>query len=202
MTVSDIVVQANRMTEVNPALGSKTVTLETIKVSGKAIRNTDMALIARRQRAASVSDGISAQQIKGSTDGNAAEVVTRVTGVSLVDGKYVYVRGLGERYSAAQVNGTPVASPEANRKVLPFDLFPSGLIDNVVIQKTYTPDQAGEFGGGVVNVTTLDFPRNGPGAYPSARGRRARPPGRRSPRTRAAAATISASTTAPAPSPR
>jgi hypothetical protein len=146
------------MTSVSPSLSTKTVQLESIKVSAKAIRNTDMALIAKRKRAAAVSDGISAQQIKGSTDGNAAEVVTRVTGVSLVDGKYVYVRGLGERYSAAQVNGAPVASPEANRKVLPFDLFPSGLLDNVVIQKTYTPDQAGEFGGGVVNVTTLDFP--------------------------------------------
>lgn len=158
VTVTDVVVKAGELTTVDPAMGSKTIKIDTVKVSGKSIKNTDQALLARRKRAAAVSDGISAEQIKTSTDGNAAEVVTRVTGVSLVDGKYVYVRGLGERYSAAQVNGSPVASPEANRKVLPFDIFPSGFLDNVVIQKTYTPDQPGEFGGGVVNVTTLDFP--------------------------------------------
>lgn len=91
-------------------------------------------------------------------DGNAAEVLHRVTGLSVVDDKYVFVRGLGERYSSTQVNGATLSSPEANKRVVPLDLFPSSLLDNVVVQKTQTPDQAGDFGGGVVNVSTCDFP--------------------------------------------
>jgi hypothetical protein len=146
------------MTTFSPALKVEAIQVEKVEIRATPIKDTDASLLVKRQRAAAVSDGISAQQIRTSTDSNAAEVVTRVTGVSLVGGKYVYVRGLGERYSSAQVNGSTVASPEANRRVLPFDIFPAGFLDNVVIQKTYTPDQPGEFGGGVVNVSTLDFP--------------------------------------------
>ena len=153
-----VLVRQGAKTPLEIALTVEAFKGETVKIKADAIRNTEASMLVKRQRAAAVQDGISAAQIRTSTDSNAAEVVTRVTGVSLVDGKYVYVRGLGERYSSAQVNGSTVASPEANRRVLPFDLFPAGFLENVVIQKTYTPDQPGEFGGGAVNVSTLDFP--------------------------------------------
>ncbi len=153
-----VLVRAGEKTRLDVALEVEAFQGETIKIKADAIRNTDASLLVKRQLAGAVQDGISAEQIRTSTDSNAAEVVTRVTGVTLVDGKYVYVRGLGERYSSAQVNGSTVASPEANRRVLPFDIFPAGFLENVVIQKTYTPDQPGDFGGGAVNVSTLDFP--------------------------------------------
>lgn len=153
-----VLVRAGGKTRLDVTLQADAFKVDTIKIKADAIRNTESSLLVRRQLAGAVQDGISAEQIRTSTDSNAAEVVTRVTGVSLVDGKYVYVRGLGERYSSAQVNGSTVASPEANRRVLPFDIFPAGFLENVVIQKTYTPDQPGDFGGGAVNVSTLDFP--------------------------------------------
>ncbi len=153
-----VLVRAGEKTRLDVALEVEAFQGETIRIKADAIKNTDASLLVKRQLAGAVQDGISAEQIRTSTDSNAAEVVTRVTGVTLVDGKYVYVRGLGERYSSAQVNGSTVASPEANRRVLPFDIFPAGFLENVVIQKTYTPDQPGDFGGGSVNVSTLDFP--------------------------------------------
>ena len=91
-------------------------------------------------------------------DKNAGEVLRRVTGLSVTDGKYVFVRGLGERYSSTEVDGVRIASPEQNKRVVPMDLFPAALLDNIVVQKTYTADRSGEFGGGDVQVSTKDFP--------------------------------------------
>lgn len=162
LEVTDIEVQAGQFTVIDFQLQIDAIELEEYKVviTAKELRNTDTAILAKRKKSAASTDGVSAQQIKESTDSDAAEAVNRVTGLSVVGGKYVYVRGLGERYSSAQLNGAQVGSPEANRRVLPLDIFPAGLLDNVVVQKTYTPDQPGEFGGGSVNISTLDFPSN------------------------------------------
>lgn len=138
--------------------GAAAFTLDRINITAKRIRNTEAAVIQERRKSAAVSDAISAQQIKKTADSNAAEALKRVAGLSLVDGKFVYVRGMGERYSSTLVNATPVTSPEPNKRVLPMDLIPASLIDNMMIQKTWTPDMPEEFGGGVVQVRTLEFP--------------------------------------------
>lgn len=140
------------------ALTPDAVKLETVQVTAKIIRDNDAAILAKQRRASAVSDAVSSQQIARTSDANAAEVLQRVTGLSVVGGRYIYVRGLGERYSATQINGATVGTPEPNKRVVPLDLFASGLLDNIVVQKTYTPDQPGEFGGGVVNLSTRDFP--------------------------------------------
>ena len=156
--VVDIEVKGSEPTVLNLDLTPTAIQVGTVEVTAKAIQNTEVSLLARQKKSAAVSDGVSAEQIGKSTDGNAAEVLQRVTGLSIVDGKYVYVSGLGERYSSTQLNGAAVGTPEPNKRVLPLDLFAAGLLENVVIQKTYTPDQPGEFGGGLVNVSTRDFP--------------------------------------------
>ncbi|MGQ0722856.1 MAG: carboxypeptidase regulatory-like domain-containing protein, partial [Candidatus Eiseniibacteriota bacterium] len=158
LKVSDVVVNAGQFTVIDAPLTVQAIQMETVEVNATAIRNTQSAVLARQKSAPAVSDGISAEQIKRSGDSNAAEVANRVTGVSVVGGKYVYVRGLGERYSATMVNGNTIGSPEPNKKVVPLDLFPSGMVETFVIQKTYTPDQPGEFGGGVVDIRSLAFP--------------------------------------------
>lgn len=140
------------------ALTPEAAKLETVQVTAKIIRDSEAAILAKQRRAPAVSDAVSSEQIARTSDANAAEVLQRVTGLSVVGGRYVYVRGLGERYSATQINGATVGTPEPNKRVVPLDLFASGLLDNIVVQKTYTPDQPGEFGGGVVNLTTRDFP--------------------------------------------
>src|SRR6185503_14462891 len=88
----------------------------------------------------------------------AADVLRRVTGLSVSDGKFVFVRGLGERYSSTEVDGVRIASPEQNKRVVPLDLVPANLLENIVVQKAYSADRPGEFGGGDVQVHTRDFP--------------------------------------------
>ncbi|MBD3236379.1 MAG: TonB-dependent receptor [Candidatus Eisenbacteria bacterium] len=156
--VTDVQVRPGGTTEVEVALKSAAIKFAPIEVHSTVMRNTEAAVLAQQQRSAAVSDAVSAEQIKKTPDSNAAEALQRVSGLSLVDSRYVFVRGLGERYSATMVNGSPVTSPEPNKRVVPLDLIPAALLDNMFVQKAYTPDQPGEFGGGVVNINTIDFP--------------------------------------------
>jgi len=85
----------------------------------------------QRRKSSSISDAISAEQIRRTPDSDAAETAKRITGVSVVSGKYVYVRGLGERYSSTQLNGGNIPSPEPEKKVVPFDIIPASLIESI-----------------------------------------------------------------------
>ncbi|HKX22745.1 MAG TPA: TonB-dependent receptor [Rhizorhapis sp.] len=92
-------------------------------------------------------------------EGDIAGALQRVTGLSVVGGGYVYVRGLGDRYSLALLNGSPLPSPEPLKRVVPLDIFPSSIIASAVVQKSYSPNYPGEFGGGVINLTTTALPK-------------------------------------------
>jgi hypothetical protein len=91
-------------------------------------------------------------------DSNAAEALTRVTGLSIADGRFVYVRGLGERYSSAILNGSPLPSPEPLQRVVPLDMFPNSVLGGVLVQKSYSVEFPGEFGGGIVDLSTISLP--------------------------------------------
>lgn len=91
-------------------------------------------------------------------DGDAAAALARVTGITIAEGRFVYVRGLGERYSAARLNGSPLPSPEPLQRVVPLDLFPTKILENVLVQKTYSAEYPAEFGGGIVDLRTLNVP--------------------------------------------
>jgi len=107
---------------------------------------------------AEVASVLSAEDLVRSGDDTAAQALTRLTGVSLVSGKFVYVRGLGERYSSALLNGSPLPSPEPLQRVVPLDLFPASILDGTLVQKTYSANFQGEFGGGVINLQTVSTP--------------------------------------------
>lgn len=102
---------------------------------------------------------LSAADIARTGEGEVAGALQRVTGLSVVGGKFVYVRGLGERYSLALLNGSPLPSPEPLRRVIPLDLFPTSILASTVVQKSYSVDYPGEFGGGVINLTTKNAPK-------------------------------------------
>ncbi len=156
--IQGIVVSEGQLMQLSATLSPEAIQQEEIVVEGTAIRNTEAALLAARKKAPSVGDAVSSEQMRRAPDRNAGEVLRRVTGLSVSDGKYVFVRGLGERYSSTEVDGVRIASPEQNKRVVPMDLFPAALLDNIVVQKTYTADRSGEFGGGDVQVQTKDFP--------------------------------------------
>ncbi len=131
---------------------------EVLVIEGLKSKETTSVLLEERQEAVGVTDAIGAEQIRRSGDSNAAGAMKRVTGLSVVDGRYVYVRGLGERYSATTLNGSTLPSPEPERRVVPLDLLPTGLLSSVVVQKTAEANLPGEFGGGLLSLRTKDVP--------------------------------------------
>ncbi|HET6604939.1 MAG TPA: TonB-dependent receptor [Xanthomonadaceae bacterium] len=116
------------------------------------------AFVEERRTSAAVTDILGAEQISRQGDSDAAGALRRVTGLTLVEGKYVYVRGLGERYSSVLLNGAQIPSPDPTRRVIPLDLFPTDVLSGVVIQKTYSAEMPGEFGGGTVQLRTRGVP--------------------------------------------
>jgi len=111
------------------------------------------------QRATSqVASFLSSEDLARTGDDNAALALTRLSGLSVVGGRFAYVRGLGDRYSAARLNGSPLPSPEPLRRTVPLDIFPSNILEGALVQKTYSPNYPGEFGGGIIDLTTLSGP--------------------------------------------
>ncbi|MBL7961561.1 TonB-dependent receptor, partial [bacterium] len=133
---------------------------ESIVVEAKADRAAKSALLVQQKKAVVVSDAIGSEQISKTPDKSAGDALKRVTGLTVVGNKYVYVRGLGERYSNAQLNGIEIPSPEPEKKIIPMDIFPSGSIQNITVVKTYNPDMAGDFSGGLVKINTKEFPES------------------------------------------
>lgn len=107
---------------------------------------------------AQVLSHISREDIEREGASTAAEALNRVPGLSVSQGKYVFVRGLNERYSQALLDGTPLPSPEPLKRVVPLDLFPTNVLDTIEVQKTYSARYPAEFGGGVINLTSAVVP--------------------------------------------
>ena len=101
---------------------------------------------------------LTSEDLERTGDSSAAAALTRVTGLTVVEGRFIYVRGLGERYSSALLNGSPLPSPEPLQRVVPLDLFPSSILRSVTVQKSYSANFPGEFGGGVIDLRTVGAP--------------------------------------------
>jgi outer membrane receptor protein involved in Fe transport len=158
LRIEDVEVLAGRTVELAVSLRSEALQLGELTVEAEAVRNTEAALIALQRRAPAIGDAIAAEQIRRAPDPTSADALRRITGVSVLGGRYLYVRGTPERYSVALLNGTPLVGTEPDRRSFAFDLIPAELLDNTVIQKSFTPDQPGDFSGGVVRMETIDFP--------------------------------------------
>lgn len=157
-TVTGVEVSEGETVKLDIALQPETEFLEEIVVSAEAILNSEAGLLRQRQKSISFSDAISSESISKTGSGDAAGALKKVVGASVVGGKYVYVRGLGDRYSTAHLNGSELPSADPDKNAFQLDLIPSNVIDNIVTLKTFTPDKPGNFSGGLVNVTTKDFP--------------------------------------------
>lgn len=132
--------------------------LEEVTVQASAIRTTESALMSVKRGAPNLLDGISASTFRQIGDGDAASAVKRVTGVSIEGGKYVYVRGLGDRYTKTVLNGMDVPGLDPDRNTIQMDIFPTNVIDNIIVSKSFTSDLPADFTGGVVDIETKDFP--------------------------------------------
>ncbi|MBL8214639.1 MAG: TonB-dependent receptor [Bryobacterales bacterium] len=157
--VDQVIVTAGEVAEASTVLSPKgaVTTVEVVEKVG-AVQSTAEASLAERKLSGSVSDAVSNEELRGGTASNAAAALEKVTGVSVVDNGFVYVRGLGERYSATQLNNAVIPTTEPERRVVPLDLFPAAMIDSIRILKTYSPDLPAEFSGGLVDMKTVEFP--------------------------------------------
>jgi TonB-dependent receptor len=156
--VTNVEVIANETTKLDLAVDPEIMTSETIVVEAKVLENTDASLLKSRQKSNSVSDAISAETISRIASADAADAMRVVTGASVVSGKYIYIRGLGDRYSNTQLNGAELPSADPDKKAFNMDIVPSKLLDNIVTKKSFTPDEPGSFSGGLVNIGTKAFP--------------------------------------------
>jgi len=158
--LNNVVVTSNMKTKLDIALQSSTLEMESIVVEGAAKKTSDSGILLEQRNSSNVQDGVSSAQMSRSGDSDAADALKRVTGVSVMDGNSVYVRGLGERYTNTQMNGVPVPSPDPEKKTVPLNLFSTSLLESITAAKTFTPDLPGVFAGGSVNIRTKAYPDN------------------------------------------
>ncbi len=141
-------------TELSIALVPSAVEVDAVKITATRRNDTEMALISNMRVGTVVASGISKQQISRSQDKDASEVISRVPGVTVRDGRFINVRGLDERYNVVTLNGVAAPSSESDRRAFSFDMLPSSLIDNLVLLKTPSPEIPADFAGAMVQIQT------------------------------------------------
>ncbi|MGD8748500.1 MAG: TonB-dependent receptor [Balneolaceae bacterium] len=156
--ITGIEVNPGRAAMVNISLEPKTVGLDEVTVTAQANSSSEAGLLSIQRKSVPMQDGIASEQISKIGDSNVGEAMKRVTGVTVENGKDIYVRGLGNRYSNIQLNGAQMPSTDPNKKEVPTDLLGTGLVNDIMVQKTYTVDQMAEFSGGSVKIKTKEFP--------------------------------------------
>ena len=159
VNLTEVAVESGKVTVLSDVLlKSEESELETVTVSAAAIRTTESALMSVKRNAPNLLDGIASATFRQIGDGDAASAVKRVTGVSIEGGKYVYVRGLGDRYTKTVLNGVDIPGLDPDRNTIQMDIFPTNVIDNIVVSKSFTAELPADFTGGVVDIETKDFP--------------------------------------------
>jgi outer membrane receptor for ferrienterochelin and colicin len=157
-TFEGVSIKSKEVTKLDAKLADASVQLTTVTVSAKRKTNTVNALMVMKQKSATLIDGISSEQISKMSDGDAAAAIKRVTGVTVQGGKYVYVRGLSDRYSKITLNGAEIPGLDPNKNTVQMDMFPSNIVEQLKISKTFSPDLPGDATGGHVDIVTKDFP--------------------------------------------
>lgn len=142
----------------NIRLQQEVVNMDEVVVTADLVRDSEIGLMTIKKKSASLMDGISAASFEKIGDSDAGEALKRVTGVSVENGKYIYVRGLGDRYTKTMMNSVDIPSLDPDRNSLQVDIFPTNLIDNMIINKTAVAEMPADFTGGIVNIETKDFP--------------------------------------------
>jgi hypothetical protein len=159
IVVSDVVVKDGDVNVLKDLrLLEETFDLNEVVITAQATRNTETALLTIKKKSANVIDGISNATFKKTGDSDAASSIKRVPGISVEGGKYVFVRGLGDRYTKTILNGLDIPGLDPDRNTLQIDIFPTNIIDNILVYKSFTADLPADFTGGVIDINLRDFP--------------------------------------------
>lgn len=158
--VSGVTISEGKVTIQDGVLESASEVIGEITITAQASRNSEAGIMIQRKNASNVMDGLSSQSFRRVGDGNLSAAIGRVTGVSVQDGKYVYVRGLGDRYTKTTLNGMTIPGLDPDKNAVQIDIFPTKTLENVMIYKTFSSNLYGDFTGGLVNVETKSFPEH------------------------------------------
>jgi hypothetical protein len=158
--ITGVQVSAGNPVRLNVDLASAAVTTDEVVVTAQRQLATESAILSLRKKAGTIGDGMSMEQVRRTPDATAGDALRRVTGISIVDNKFLFIRGVTDRYNATTLNGVSVTGtdPDVDKKSFSFDMVPANLVENTMVTKTATPDLPGDFTGGLVQVNTLDFP--------------------------------------------
>jgi TonB-dependent receptor len=154
--ISDVIIKANQVLTIDVTL--TTNTLDTVIVTTSVKRNTENAILNLQRNSVTLLDGLSAQSIKSTGASDLASAIKSVPGVSIEGGKYVYVRGLGDRYTKSILNGVDIPGLDPDRNTIQMDLFPTNILDNIIVIKSASAEYPADFTGGVIDIVTKDFP--------------------------------------------
>jgi len=158
-TVEAVEVKEGEVTYLDIIMAEGGVELDLdVVVTAKVIERSENAVLLLQKKSDKIQDGISSQEMAKLAISDAASAMGKVTGATVSGGKYIYIRGLGDRYSLTQLNGLVMPSSDPYRNSAQLDLIPANLLDNIITSKTFTPDQPGTFTGGAVNIKTKSFP--------------------------------------------
>ena len=158
--VKDVNVKLNEAAIVNVTLNTLAQGLDEVVVSVSASTNTERSVLEFQKKSVSLVDGLSSQRIKSSGASNIASAVKSVPGVSVQGGKYVYVRGLGDRYTKSILNGVDIPGLDPDRNTIQMDIFPTSILDNVIVVKSAAAEMPADFTGGIVDIVTKEFPNS------------------------------------------
>ncbi len=157
-TVENVQVKNGEQTKLDITLISAVIEQQEVVVRGILKKDSEASVLLERKNAAIVTDGISSQSIKKSGDSDVSGAAKRITGVTIRNGKYIYVRGLGDRYTQTTLNGLVIPGLDPDINAIQLDIFPTSIIDNLNIAKTASAELYGDFAGGLVNIATKKFP--------------------------------------------
>jgi TonB-dependent receptor len=156
--ITDVEVKPHDITVVNTTLSPESAQLEEVVLTASTNKNTEASLVTAQKKSVVVMNGISSEGLVKTGAGNAAAAVKSVPGVSVQGGKYVFVRGLGDRYTKSILNGIEIPGLDPDRNTIQMDIFPSGILDNIQVTKSASAHLPADFTGGIVNIITKDFP--------------------------------------------
>jgi len=158
VTISDIEVKPDGKTKIDIQLKTESTLLQEVVISAELLKNNENTILKIQKNANSIMDVVSAELIKKNNSSDGTDVLKRMTGVAISDGKYAYIRGVSDRYNNTMLNGSNLPGTDPEKKSFSYDIIPAAMIENVVTAKTFTPDKPADFTGGLVQITTVEFP--------------------------------------------
>ena len=157
--VTNVLIKPNDVTIINIDLKPEENQLDQVVITATQVRrNTEASVLNYQKASVNLMDGISAQSLKRTGAGNLAAAVKKIPGVTVQGGKYVYVRGLGDRYTKTTLNSIDIPGLDPDKNTLQMDIFSTSILDNIKVIKSFTADLPADFTGGLLDIITKDFP--------------------------------------------